>query len=131
MGYRIESRLGAPSFPKQKSKKEATYIAFLHRLPCITTGRYGVEAAHLSYANSSLGHYGRGRGTKAPDRWALPLAPEEHRYQHAMNEREFWENRGINPHLVALAIWGLWTELGDDAEPFAVSVIQGWERLPW
>lgn len=130
-GFRIDSRMGAPAFPKSKPKKEASYLAFIHELPCVVTGAHGVQAAHLSYANTALGHYGRAKGSKAPDRWALPLSPAEHAKQHAMNERSYWMDAGINPHLVALAIWGLWTELGDEAEAFAREVISNWERLPW
>lgn len=131
-GFRIDNGgMGAPAFPKSKPKKEASYLAFLHQLPCVVSGAYGVQAAHVSFANTALGHYGRGKGTKVPDRWALPLSPAEHAKQHAMNEREYWRQAEINPHLMALAIWGLWTELGDSCEAFAFDVIASWECLPW
>lgn len=109
--------------PKRKPQKSKDYLGFLHRLPCAVTGRYGVEAAHLSAAATHLGHYGRGKQSKASDRWALPLSPEEHRLQHSGNEMAYWEAAGINPHTLALTIWGMWSEMGDDAEPYAIAVI--------
>lgn len=109
--------------PKTKPKKNRDYLAFLHTLPCVVTGVHTVEAAHLSYPELQYGHYGRGKSSKAPDRWALPLSPEQHRRQHNMNEREYWRSVGINPHVLALTIHGLWSDMGDDAQPFAAAII--------
>lgn len=122
MAFRINSQ-NVTDFPKAKPKKNSSYLAFLHSLPCVVTGKYEVQAAHLSFANPRLGHYGRGKGRKAPDRWALPLSGEEHRRQHSMNEEAYWKSVGIRPHLLALIIFGLWADLGDDAEAFATAVI--------
>jgi hypothetical protein len=110
-------------FPKRKPTKSKDYLAFLHDLPCAVTGRYGVQAAHVSFSAPHYGHYGRSKGTKAPDRWALPLTPEEHARQHSMSERDYWASVGIDPHLLAFVIHGLFTEMGDDAVPYATVVI--------
>ena len=110
-------------FPKRKSTKDKGYLSFVHRLPCVVTGRYEVQAAHVSFAAPHYGHYGRGKGTKAPDRWCLPLCQEEHTRQHSMSEREYWSSVGIDPHLLALVIHGLFTEMGEDAVPYATAVI--------
>lgn len=120
MGFRIAPQ---PIAAKAKPVKAPSYLTFVHMLPCVITGMYGVEAAHLSYANPALGHFGRGKGQKASDRWALPLCPEKHREQHSMGEMAFWRRHNINPHLVALTIWGLWSERGDDALDLATQVI--------
>ncbi len=109
--------------PKRKATKSKGYLAFIHSLPCCVSGEYGVEAAHLSSAVPQFGHYGRGKGSKAPDRWALPLSPTQHRIQHFMNEMEFWRRAGIDPHVLALTIFGLWADMGDDAQPFAAAII--------
>lgn len=111
-----------------RPKKRPDYLAFLHSLPCIVSGMPGVEAAHLSFAKPEWGHYGRAKGRKAPDRWCLPLSPAQHLAQHRMNEREFWQDRGINPHLACLVIHGLWSDYGDDAHEHVVKLII--ER-PW
>ena len=111
-------------FPKRKPAKSKDYLAFLHRLPCIITRQYGVEAAHLSMRAPMYGHYGRGRSTKAPDRWALPLCSGEHARQHDLGEEAFWDSVGINPHLACLVLWGLFAADGDAAEEQCVSLIQ-------
>lgn len=110
-------------FPKRKSQKKPDYLSWIRQLPCCVTGRYGVEAAHLSYANPMFAHYGRGKGTKVSDRWVLPLSPEEHRKQHSMNEQYYWETFPWSPHILALTLWGLYTEMGEDATEFATAVI--------
>lgn len=122
MAFEIRKTEFTP-FPKRKPAKSKDYLSFLHSLPCVVTGASTVQAAHVSFAAPHFGHYGRGKGTKAPDRWALPLSPEEHARQHSMNEQAYWQSVGINPHLLALVIWGLFSDMGDDAEPFAIAVI--------
>lgn len=111
------------SIPKRKPQKSKDYLSFIHRLPCVVTGATVVEAAHLSYAAPQYGHYGRGKGSKAPDRWVLPLSPDEHRRQHSGNEMAYWRSVGINPHILCLTIYGLFSEMGEDAEPFASAII--------
>jgi hypothetical protein len=107
-----------PEPPKSRPKKRGAYLAFLHLLPCVVTGQTGVQAAHLSYANIFHGHFGRAKGTKAPDRFALPLCPEEHAAQHAMNEQDYWSSKKINPHELANTLFGIWS---DYDEPEAVT----------
>ncbi|MDO9416984.1 DUF968 domain-containing protein [Pararhizobium sp.] len=130
MGFRIAHHVSPDPTPKAKAKKSAGYLSFLHQLPCVVTGVYGVEAAHVSFASPKNGHYGRGKGTKAGDRWALPLSSEAHRAQHATNEADWWAKTGIDPHLLALRLHGLFTELGDDAEPFATAIINQTRASP-
>lgn len=123
MAFEVAKRPIHQTFPKRKPEKSKDYLAFLHELPCVVTGRYGVEAAHLSYAATEYGHYGRGKQSKASDRWAIPLNADLHREQHCMNEAAFWRAKGINPHVLALTIWGLFTEHGTDAIPYATAII--------
>lgn len=122
MAFRIV-KPAQDGFPKRKPQKKADYLAFLHSLPCVVTGSREVQAAHVSFAAPRFGHYGRGKGHKASDRWALPLSPAEHNRQHSMNEAEYWRGVGIDPHVLALTLWGLFTEMGEDAEPFATAII--------
>lgn len=117
-------RKSAPvQFPKTKPAKKADYLAFLHTLPCVVTGRSPVQAAHVSFKATQFGAYGRGKGHKVSDRWALPLCADAHEDQHKHNEEQWWANLRIDPHLLCLIIHGLWSEYGDDAHPFAVAVI--------
>lgn len=96
--------------PKKRPSKRSGYLTWLHELPCCVTGRTGVQAAHVSFSNTWHGHYGRGRGTKAPDRFALPLCEAEHRKQHSMNEAAYWEQVGIDPHELANTLFGIWSD---------------------
>lgn len=122
--FRIAASIAPDPIPKKKPAKSKDYLSFLHELPCVLTGRYGVEAAHLSMASPQHGHYGRGKGRKAPDRWALPICQEEHHRQHQIGEHTFWHGR--DPHTLCLVIWGLFSDMGDDAAPFATAVINQW-----
>jgi hypothetical protein len=119
-GFRIAQANFTPT-PKAKPTKKAAYLDFIRSLPCCVTGRYGVEAAHLSFAMPRYAHYGRGKSSKVSDRWALPLCTDEHRRQHSMSEEAYWFGR--SPHVLALTLFGLWSDLGDDAEPFATAII--------
>jgi len=126
MNMRIVKPPLAVPHRRGKVVKQPDYLKALHVLPCVLSLQYGVEAAHVSFANPDLGHYGRGKGTKVHDRWALPLSPDWHRTQHIMNEERFWETQapGANPHQLALVIHGLWSEYGDDFAPYAEAVIR-------
>lgn len=95
--------------PRRRAEKKPAYLSFLHTLPCCVTGQSGVQAAHLSFADPWYGHYGRGRGTKAPDLFALPLSPEQHSKSHSMNEEAYWLETGVNPHLLALTLFAIWS----------------------
>lgn len=102
------------------------HLAFIRTLPCIITGRTdGIEAAHVRYPDPRFGKPDAGLGKKPDDRWTVPLHWQAHAAQHAGNERRFWEMQGIDPVLVACALWGA----SGDAE--ACSVILGVARPPW
>ena len=112
---------------REKPGKEATYLDWLHGLPCAVTGARPVEAAHLSSANAFYGHMGRGKGQKADDRWALPLSPTMHREQHSGSEMVFWKRHGIDAHLLALVLHALF-EQGASADYAAIIVGQHRQR---
>lgn len=116
-GFRV-ANVERETPPKQRAPKRKGYLAFLHDLPCVVTGNYGVQAAHVSFASPMHGHYGRGKGTKAPDRFALPLCPDEHARQHNMNEQAYWLSVGINPHELANTLWGVFSDY-EEAEAIA------------
>ena len=48
-----------------------------------------------------------GGGQRPSDRWCLPLCRMHHDQQHGMNEIKFWAVYRIDPHLLALILWGL------------------------
>lgn len=111
MGFAIRRHPEAfslsPTDKKRPAKKEPDYLKWLHELPCLVTGSRPVEACHVSYADPRYGKRERGKSEKADDRWALPLCPAEHRRQHDMDERAYWQTVGIDPLQVALALYGV------------------------
>jgi len=114
---------------KGPPQKKPDYLAWIHTLPCVATGQMGVEAAHVSFQNLRYGAIGRGKGRKVADRWVVPLRAECHATQHTMNEEDFWWSVGIDPHEIALVLFGIWTEFKDtpEANQLAVGAIR--ERL--
>lgn len=118
MAFKIAKLPLTPPRPKRTergSSSEKAYFGFIGQLPCCVSGQHGVQVAHLSTAAPEYGHMGRGKGTKAHYRWTLPLSPALHDEQHRGNEMQFWTRKGIDPHLLALKLFGLWTEYGDEA----------------
>jgi hypothetical protein len=111
MAFRIASTLTQIASAPVKSKG---YLAWLHTLPCVVSGRRPVEAAHVSYADWDVGAWGRGKGQKASGRWAVPLHPDLHRDQHQNNEVRWWVSQGIDPHQEAMILWGIWNEYKKD-----------------
>lgn len=102
-----------------------TYRDWVNKLPCMVSGTWPVEAAHLNTASAFWGHTGRAKRNKASDRWVLPLSQEKHREQHHGGEMEFWARHRINPHLAATILYGLFNERGDDGIERARQMILG------
>lgn len=97
--------------PKRNVKRPRlacdAHLAAIRQCRCAVCGTtHAVEAAHLSMTSRRHGHVGRGMGAKADDRWATPLCHACHMEQHRIGERDFWAKHRIDPHLLALALWG-------------------------
>ncbi len=112
-----------PTGKISKRIEDKNYLDFVRSLPCIITGVYGVEAAHISLPSPQYGKLGRGLGRKESDRWTLPLSQESHRRQHEIGEEKFWDEVGINPFVVALSLYGVYPN-----EELALLVIRNIER---
>jgi len=106
------------SAPVAKSSARGRQLSRAHKaaiasLFCVATAirfgieRRGVHVAHIRFSNASAGARNPGLQRKPDDRWTLPLCPEEHRLQHAMNEAEFWRELNIDPHALAAALWAV------------------------
>lgn len=92
-----------PRRPRQKAKD---HLAYLHELPCVISGRRPVEAAHIRIGSRADGKRPTGAAEKPDDKWAIPLAPDLHREQHAIgDELAFWRSYGIDPFVLALRLW--------------------------
>ena len=68
------------------------YLAFVRaQACCVTFSTYGVVAAHVRIGGDG------GMGLKPSDYRAVPLTELEHRRQHAVGERTFWRDAGVDP----------------------------------
>lgn len=100
-----------PTGKVSKRVRDVQYLDWIRSLPCVVTGK-PAEAAHVSFDAPHLGKLGRGLGAKESDRWAVPLCADEHRKQHSQNERAYWQNVGIDPCVLALALHGAYPNTG-------------------
>jgi len=90
-----------------------SHINFIKKLPCPCClssverlERFGCDPAHLRTASRMHGKEDGGWG-RPSDRWCLPLCRMHHDQQHGMSEIKFWAIYRIDPHLLALVLWGL------------------------
>lgn len=93
---------------KQRSPRERNegHLKFIRRLPCIISGVYGVDPAHIRSANPLFGKRETGAGEKPADKWVVPLSRRFHDEQHAAgNELLWWASKGIDPFGLALALY--------------------------
>lgn len=90
---------------------------FIKRLPCVCclVGGLVVQAddpMHIRGGSDLHGKEPAGGGQTSDDRWTLPGCRPHHDEQHGYGaELAWWTSYGIDPHLLALVLWGL---TGDD-----------------
>ena len=93
---------------RQPREHDAKHLVFLRGLPClICKDPIHTEAAHVRYSDPTVDKRKVGIAEKPDDKWAVPLCGTEHRMQHSMGEREFWEMHGINPLEIAIALYAV------------------------
>lgn len=96
----------SPGKKRRPREHNKAHLEFIRELPCLVTGTRPVEAAHIRYAELRWGKFSVGISEKPHDKWSVPLAPLVHRDQHAAgDERGWWKLKGIDPVLVAMALW--------------------------
>ncbi|SNZ21670.1 hypothetical protein [Cohaesibacter gelatinilyticus] len=89
---------------KRPRKCNKDNLVAIRELPCILTGVWPVEAAHLRSGCLGLGKRDTGMQEKPDDAYVVPLSPAKHREQHSMNEIEFWKAHGFEwRDIVAIA----------------------------
>lgn len=92
---------------RQRSPREHAdkHLAWIRTLPSLIAGRGPVEAAHIRYRDPLHAKPGTGLQQKPNDVWVVPLAQEVHATQHQGSEREFWDERAIDPVIIAAFLW--------------------------
>lgn len=104
------SRLKPERTPRVKNRSHLDFIKALPCICCLAGGKV-VQADDPMHLSSASHEHGKpdetGGSRKSDDRWALPGCRRHHEQQHARNEMKFWRSYGIDPHLLALVLWGL------------------------
>lgn len=81
------------------------HLEWVRSLPCVICGdNTATEAAHVRFGDARAAKPQTGMGIRPDDRWAVPLCGRHHRNQHSKGERRFWQDMGIDPIFVALAL---------------------------
>lgn len=104
MAFRIASALEQTKIKRPRQKAEG-HLAFIRTLPCLVTGRHGVDPAHIRMKSDLYEKRQTGMAEKPHDKWAVPLCREEHDRQHSMSEEAYWRSVGIDPLFVAALLW--------------------------
>ena len=95
---RIDKSALTISEPKRIRCKE--HLRFVASQPCLICGRSPAHAHHVRYAQS------RGLSLKVSDEFTVPLCATHHHHIHTTGkEREWWQERNIDPLKVASALW--------------------------
>ena len=95
---KIDKSVLTISEPKRIRCKE--HLRFVASQPCLICGRSPSHAHHIRYAQS------RGLSLKVSDEFTVPLCAIHHHNIHTTGkEREWWQERNIDPLKVANALW--------------------------
>ena len=96
---------------RQPRIHDEKHLAFIRSLPCIACGNnISTESCHIRYSDLRVAKRQVGVGEKPSDVWTVPMCHDCHLGkggQHSMNERAFWQRVGIDPILIALALYAV------------------------
>jgi hypothetical protein len=95
---KIDKSVLTISEPKRIRSKE--HLRFVASQPCLICGRSPSHAHHIRYAQS------KGLSLKVSDEFTVPLCAIHHHQIHTTGkEREWWEERNVDPLIVAGRLW--------------------------
>lgn len=76
-----------------RRKRDRDYLKHVREFPCLACGLHHHSIAHhIQYAQG-----GKAMALKTGDEWAVPLCTPCHTSLHSMNERLWWDLKGIDP----------------------------------
>ncbi len=91
---------------RQPRDHDEAHLQFIRQCPClICQNNIETEAAHVRFSDARAAKDNPGVSAKPSDLFTVPLCSACHRRQHSMGERQFWNNEGIDPIFVSLALW--------------------------
>jgi hypothetical protein len=95
---KIDKSVLTISEPKRTRCKE--HLRFVASQPCLICGRSPSHAHHVRYAQF------RGLSLKVSDEFTVPLCAIHHHHIHTTGkEREWWQERNVDPLKIANALW--------------------------
>lgn len=99
------------SIGKQKKNgrdRDEKHLAALRRCPCLACGAdHGCDAAHIRMASAEHSKPLTGIGTRPNDFFATSLCHRCHMVQHSTGEKSFWSGLGIDPLVIAKALYAV------------------------
>jgi DNA recombination protein Rad52 len=88
------------TFSEPKRIRDKGHLRFVASQPCVICGRSPSYAHHIRYAQP------RGLSLKVSDEFTVPLCAIHHHHIHTTgNERQWWQERKIDPLAVAASLW--------------------------
>lgn len=97
-----------PRRPRVESESHLEFIRGLACCICLAPPPSGGSNDPM-HVRASAPFYGKretGGGERSDDKWTLPGCRRHHDEQHSENEMKFWRRHGIDPHLLALTLFG-------------------------
>jgi len=95
---RIEK--SALALPEPKRIRSREHLKFVASQPCLICARTPSQAHHLRFAQP------RALGRKVSDEFTVPLCATHHHELHMRgNERQWWQDKGIEPIKIAEDLW--------------------------
>lgn len=103
----VETAFVASRGQKRPKRDTPDHLAFVRTLPCIVDNDrcFGdTQAHHVRYTDLRFGKRDLGR-ERPDDCWTVPVCLYHHDIVHAAGEPKFWRKIGVNPLIVALALF--------------------------
>lgn len=92
-----KSKLAIAEVKRVRSKEHLKYVA---QQPCVICGRQPSHAHHVRFGQQ------RGVGLKVSDEFTVPLCAIHHQENHTVgNERQWWQDRRLDPLILASKLW--------------------------
>jgi len=89
---------------KDRAGMSDAHLALVRQLPCCVCSRDAPSDPH--HLKSGTGE--RGAGLRSTDKWAVPLCRNDHDEVERIgtkNERQWFLDRGVDPHELAQGLW--------------------------
>ena len=88
------------TFGEVKRIRSKAHLKFVASRACLICGRSPSHAHHIRFAQP------KGIGLKVSDEFTVPLCAIHHQENHATgNERQWWQERNLDPLAVAEKLW--------------------------